>query len=211
VHYSLRKFLAIAVVVALTFVKIFPFSSQLFGALGALAFGAAARDGRVRRWFRPFQGWPRTVAWGIAGGLAVFATDALLFSIYPVLGLIPVKLDRFAAVHGNLQELLKWLVLIWLVVGVTEELISRAFLIDQWQDVLHAAKASTGLAVTLSALTFSAVHYYQGLTGLISNFVAGLLLGALYVLRSRTLPSNVIAHALADSLGLLAIYLNLVA
>jgi membrane protease YdiL (CAAX protease family) len=211
VRYGVRKFPAIAAVVALTFVKIFPFSSQLFGALGALAFGVAAGDGRVRRWFHPCQSWPRTIAWGMIGGVAVFATDALLFSIYPVLGLTPVKLDRFAAVHGDLQELLSWLVLIWLVVGVTEELISRAFLIDQWQDVLPAGKASTGLAVTLSALTFSAVHCYQGWTGLISNFVAGLLLGALYVLRRRTLPSNVIAHALADSLGLLAIYFNLVA
>ena len=209
-RYGVRKFAAIAVVVALTFIKIFPFSSQLFGALGALAFGAAAGDGRVRRWFRPCQSWPRTIAWGIVGGLAVFATDALLFSIYPVLGLTPAKLDRFAAVHGNLQELLKWLALIWLLVGITEELISRAFLIDQWQDLLPVGKTSTGLAVTLSALTFGAVHSYQGWTGVISNFVAGLLLGALYVLRGRTLPSNVIAHALADSFGLLAIYFNLV-
>jgi hypothetical protein len=207
----LRKFLAIAAVVALTFVKVFPFSSQLLGALGALGFGAAAADGRVRRWFRPSEGWPRTIAWGLVGGLAVFAADALLFSIFPMLGLIPVRLDRFAAVHGNLPQLLKWLVLVWLVVGVTEELISRAFLIDQWQDVLPPGRASTGLAVALSALSFSAVHYYQGWTGLISNFAAGLLLGALYVLRGRTLPSNVIAHAMADSLGLLAIYFNLVA
>jgi hypothetical protein len=211
VRYGLRKFLPIAAVVVLTFVKVFPFSSQLFGALGALGFGAAAGDGRVRRWFRPSESWPRTISWGIVGGLAVFATDALLFSIYPLLGLIPVNLDRFAAVQGNLSELMKWLVIIWLLVGVTEELISRAFLIDQWQDVLPPGKASSGLAVALSALSFSAVHYYQGWTGLISNFVAGLLLGALYVLRSRTLPSNVIAHAMADSLGLLAIYFNLVA
>src|SRR5262249_40358530 len=162
--HGLRKLPAIVVVVALTFVKIFPFSSQLFGALGALAFGAAAGDGRLRRWFYPCQGWPRTIAWGVGGGLALFTIDALLFSIYPVLGLVPVKLDRVAAVHGNLQELLKWLVLVWVVVGVTEELISRAFLIDQWQDALPAGRASTGLAVTLSALTFSAVHYYQGWT-----------------------------------------------
>ena len=57
----------------------------------------------------------------------------------------------------------------------------------------------------------STAIWATGWTGLISNFVAGVLLGAIYVLRSRTLPSNVIAHALADSLGLVAIYLNLVA
>jgi len=123
VRYRLGKLPPIVVVVGLTFVKVFPFSSQFFGALGALAFGAGARDGRLQLWFRPSQSWPRT----------------------------------------------------------------------------------------LSALTFSAVHYYQGWAGLISNFAAGVLLGALYVLRSRTLPSNVIAHALADSLGLVAIYLDVVA
>jgi hypothetical protein len=82
VRSRLRKLAAIATVVALTFLKIFPFSSQLFGAIAAVAFGAATGDGRVQRWFHPYRGWPRTIAWGIVGGVAVFAVDALLFSIY---------------------------------------------------------------------------------------------------------------------------------
>jgi hypothetical protein len=201
--------LAIAAVVALTFVKIFPFSSQLFAACAALGYGLYRADGRVSRWFSLEDGWRRTLAWGIGAGIAVIAVDALLYSLYPLLGIAPVKLDRFAAVRGNLRELLEWLALIWLVVGITEEVISRAFLIDAWQGLLPAGRSATVLAVILSATTFSAVHYYQGWAGLISNFVAGLLFGALYVVRRRKLASNVIAHSLADSLGLIAIYFGL--
>jgi membrane protease YdiL (CAAX protease family) len=72
--------------------------------------------------------------------------------------------------------------------------------------VLPASSLATALAILASSLTFSLVHYYEGLAGVISNFVAAVILGSLYALRRRTLGSNVIAHSLADSVGLFAIY-----
>ena len=202
---------AIAAVVALTFVKVFPFSSQLFAALGAMAIGIYRSDGRVQRWFRIDHDWRSMIAWGVVGGLAVIAADAALYSIYPLLGIAPAKLDRFASVRGNLFELLEWLALIWTIVALTEELISRAFLIDQWTDLLPAGRVASALAVVFSSMTFSALHVYQGMAGAISNFVAGVILGVIYLQRGRTLGSNVIAHAIADSLGLVAIFLGLAA
>ena len=83
-----------------------------------------------------------------------------------------MHLDRFAAVRGNLGELFQWLILIWLFIGLTEELISRAFLIDRWLQVPPRGKSSMALAIVLSSITFSIVHYYEGLAGLISNLVA---------------------------------------
>jgi hypothetical protein len=79
----------------------------------------------------------------------------------------------------------------------SEELISRAFMIDQWLGVLPASRLAGALSVVLSAATFSAVRWYRGLTGLISNSVAGALCGALYLIRRRTLASNIVAHSLA--------------
>jgi len=200
------RLVAIATVVALTFVKIFPFSSQLFAAAGALAFTWLLGSRGIHSWFEVKDGWLTTVGWGVLGGLAVVAADAATFSAYPLLGIAPMRLDRFADVHGHWGELLEWLVVIWLLVGVTEELISRAFLIDQWLEVLPTSRTSTALAILASSVTFSLVHYYEGLAGVISNFIAALILGSLYALRRRTLGSNVIAHSLADSLGLVAIY-----
>jgi Type II CAAX prenyl endopeptidase Rce1-like len=206
----LFRLLALAVVVGVTFIKIFPFSSQLFGAAAALGFAAWAGQGRLRRWFDLSGGWVPILAWGVAGGLTVIAADAALFNLFPALGIVPVKLDRFAAVEGNPWELLRWLALIWGIVGITEEIISRSFLIDQWLDILPEGRFSPWLGVGLSAATFSAVHFYEGPAGLISNFVAGLLFGALYILRGRKLASTVIAHSLADSLALIALYLGVV-
>jgi len=201
---------AITTVVALTFVKIFPFSSQLFAAAAALAFSLFLDGGRWRSWFEVQDGWLRTISWGVIGGVVVIAADSALFSVYTLLGMEPMRLGRFAAVRGNLGELFQWLILIWLFIGLTEELISRAFLIDRWLQVLPHGKLSIALAIVLSSITFSIVHYYEGPAGLISNLVAGLIFGTLYALRRRTLASNVIAHSLADSLGLIAIYFGLV-
>ena len=44
---------------------------------------------------------------------------------------------------------------------------------------------------------------------MISNIEAGLLFGALYILRKRTLWSNVIAHGVADSIAMVAFYFRL--
>jgi hypothetical protein len=90
-----------------------------------------------------------------AGGIAV---DAALFEIYALLNLEPVKLDRFASLHGNWRELLRCLAIIWIVVGLTKEIISRAFMINQWLSVLPASRFAAALSVGLSAATFSAVH-----------------------------------------------------
>jgi hypothetical protein len=201
---------ALLLVVALTFVKIFPFSGQIFAACAAVAVGLLARDGRARRWFSlGTGGWRSAIAWGVAGAFAIFGMDALLFELYPFLGIAPMKLDRFAAVRGNAVELIEWLAAIWLLVAVTEELISRAFLVDQWLDVLPTMGIARAAAVVLSALTFAIVHFYEGLAGTISNFAAGAIFGVLYLLRGRTLGSNVVAHGLADSMALIAIYLGL--
>ena len=113
---------AIALVVGLTFIRVFAFSSQLFGGAGALAVAALCRDGRVSRWFSISDGRLRAIGWGVAGGIAVMAVDAALFKAYALAGVTPVKLDRFASVHGNLRELLLWLTAIWVIVGFTEPL-----------------------------------------------------------------------------------------
>lgn len=58
-------------------------------------------------------------------------------------------------------------------------MISRSFLIDQWLDILPVGRSSTPLSILFSAVTFSPVHYYERAAGIVSNFVIGILLGAL--------------------------------
>lgn len=204
----LRAFVEIALVIALGFVKLFPFSSHLFATLGVVACLWLRGDAAHKRWFaRAKLG--QTLAWGVVAGVCVIAADAGLSALYPLLGLAEPDYGRFSDLPGHPLLLVGWLVAIWGFVALTEEVISRGFLIDRWLALLPAHASAPALAVIASSVSFGLVHFYEGTAGVISNIEVGLLFGTLYILRKRTLWSNVIAHGVADSIAMVAFYFRL--
>jgi uncharacterized protein len=80
-----------------------------------------------------------------------------------------------------------------LAVGISEELLFRAYLIT----VLERLLRSTGQAVLVSALMFAAIHLYQGPAGLITMTAFGLMSGAVYMLQRRVW-TIALSHAVYD-------------
>jgi membrane protease YdiL (CAAX protease family) len=64
------------------------------------------------------------------------------------------------------------------------------------------------LAAVGSAVVFALAHTYQGPAGMITVFVAGLLLSGAFLAVKRNLWVLVIAHALIDTLSWVTIYLQ---
>jgi membrane protease YdiL (CAAX protease family) len=196
---------AILIVVAATFVKVFPFSGHLLAAGAALAITHMHGQNRIAGWFGrlPF----RTVVLGSAAcAAALLVTDVALFRWLPAAGLPGVDFSRFHGLRGDAQTTAMWIVGIWFLVGPTEELISRGFLIDQWSIALKGLGRAPLFAVVASALTFGAVHFYEGTTGVITNVIAGLWLGGLYLQQQRTLWAVIIAHGMVDTVAMLAFF-----
>ena len=196
---------AILIVVAATFVKVFPFSGHLLAAGAALAITHIHGQNRIASWFGrlPF----RTVALGSAACAAgLLVTDAAVLRWLPAAGLPAVDLSRFHGLRGDAQTTAMWIAGIWLLVGPTEELISRGFLIDQWSVALKGLVRAPLFAVVASALTFGAVHFYEGTTGVITNVIAALWLGGLYLQQQRTLWAVIIAHGIVDTVAMLAFF-----
>jgi len=196
---------AILIVVAATFVKEFPFSGHLLAAGAALAIARLQGQNRIAGWFGrlPF----RTVVLGSAAcAAALVVTDAAMLRWLPAAGLAAVDFSRFHGLRGDGQTTATWIAGIWLLVGPTEELISRGFLINQWSIALKGLAGAPLLAVVASALTFGAVHFYEGTTGVITNVIAGLWLGGLYLQQRRTLWAVIIAHGIVDTVAMLAFF-----
>jgi membrane protease YdiL (CAAX protease family) len=201
----LSSLAAILIVVAATFVKVFPFSGHLLGAGAALAIARLQGQNGIARWFGrlPFQ----TVVLGAAAcAVAMLVTDAAMLRWLPAAGLPAVDFSRFHGLRGDGQTTAMWIAGIWLLVGPTEELISRGFLIDQWSIALKGLERAPLFAVVASALTFGAVHFYEGTTGVITNVIAGLWLGGLYLQQQRTLWAVIIAHGIVDTVAMLAFF-----
>jgi len=196
---------SILIVVGATFVKVFPFSGHLLGVGIAIGITLLRQPDRIGGWFARLPS-RRVVAGAVACACVLLATDFALLKILPAAGLPAVDFSRFHALHGDARATILWIAGIWVLVSPSEELISRAFLIDQWSVVLDDLKGAPVLAVVASALTFGAVHFYEGLTGVITNTIAGLWLGGLYLQQRRTLWACIAVHGFVDSVAMVAFF-----
>ena len=84
-----------------------------------------------------------------------------------------------------------------LFVGLYEEVLVRGFLLSR----LRALSGGNLVPVVVSTAIFGAVHFPQGLAGMVQTAAIGLAL-ALVVVRTRTLWPAILAHATIDSLSL---------
>ena len=117
---------------------------------------------------------------------------------------------RWGDIVGNLPVYLLWLTLAWVSAGFGEELFFRAFMISRAERIVAGAPAALFLAILIPAAIFGFAHfYYQGLRGLVVTGLIGLAIGALYLVYKRNLWPLIIAHALVDTLGFTAMYLDL--
>lgn len=157
---------------------------------------------RPRRWRSAF-----TV--GIVAGLCMEALE--LFVTQPLLarwlGKMP-DLSDFANVVGNLKLTLIYLLLVWTLGALGEEIVYRGYLMNRVAGVFRDTRAAWIVSLVVVSVVFGCAHLDQGSTGMIENVWNGLLLGALYVACGRNLAVPVIAHALTDTLDFLLIYLG---
>ncbi len=60
----------------------------------------------------------------------------------------------------------------------------------------------------ITAVLFGYGHYYKGPAGILDSGVAGLILGAAYIISGRNLWTTVLAHGLIDTFSLTLLYLG---
>jgi uncharacterized protein len=137
-------------------------------------------------------------------GLELFVTQPLLARW---LGKMP-DLSDFADMVGNLKVFLIYVVLVWVLGALGEEIVYRGYLMNRAAGVFRDTKAAWVFSLILVSVVFGCGHLDQGATGMIENVFNGLLLGALYLACGRNLAVPVIAHAVGDTLDFILIYLG---
>ena len=168
---------------------------------------------RGLRWkdvgFERPRSWPRAVLFGSAAGICMELFE--LFVSQPLLarwlGKMP-DLSDFADIVGNFKLFLIYLVLLWTVAVLGEEIVYRGYLMNRVAGIFRGSRVSWIVSLIVVSIIFGCAHLDQGATGMIENLWNGLLLGALYLAFGRNLAVPVIAHACTDTLDLILIYLG---
>lgn len=148
-----------------------------------------------------------------AGLLIVVIFAQIAQAVTARFGLPAPNYSMFAPIKGSLEDYLFWVLPV--TVGSAafgEELMFRGFLTDALQRLCSSASGVLVYvtAVTVQAVIFGGLHFYQGIGGMIVAGATGLALGLTWLIAGRNLWAGIVLHALLDGSAMTAIYLGYV-
>jgi membrane protease YdiL (CAAX protease family) len=204
---SLAEFLVGgAIVIGHCVYHVVPNEVPILLVLGLISF--RLRDGS---WFGLGLRWPvswrRTVLFALgAAGLRILLgallVDPLTAHFWPP----AVGPSGFNQITGHPLVALRWLGIVWTFAAFGEEIGYRGYLINRAADAGGRSKLAYWAGVLAVAVLFGYGHFYKGPSGIIDSGMAGLILGAAYVLSGRNLWVCVLAHGFIDTFGVIALY-----
>jgi membrane protease YdiL (CAAX protease family) len=168
---------------------------------------------RVRgvRWrelgFKRYRNWRLTLIFGIVAG-AVAETFQLLVT-QPLLARLMGKqpdLADFRILTGNVKWTLIALAFTWTLAAFGEELVWRGYLMNRVAGLGKYTRLAWIVSLLAANAVFGLAHSNQGLTGIIEEGVAGVLLGFMYLGTGRNLAVPIVAHGVQDTIDMILIF-----
>jgi len=204
---SLAEFvLGSAIVIGHNVYHVIPNEVPILFVIGLISL--RVRDGG---WGRVGLRWPvswrRTVLFALAAAavrilLGQFVVDPLTAHFWPA-AIAPSGAND---ITGHAMVALRWLVLVWTFAAFGEEIGYRGYLVTRAADVGARSQTSYWIGVVLVSILFGYGHYYKGPSGIVDSGMAGLVLGAAYLLSGRNLWVCILAHGFIDTVGVVALF-----
>jgi uncharacterized protein len=195
-----------AIVIGHNVYQVIPNEVPILFVLGLVSF--RLRDGGWAamglRW--PVS-WRKTILLALAAAalrilLSAVAIDPLTAHFWPP-AVAPSGMNE---ITGHVWTALRWLGLVWTFAAFGEEIGYRGYLLNRAADVGGRSKAAYWASVLIVSVLFGYGHYYKGPAGIVDSGMAGLILGAVYVLSGRNLWVCILAHGFIDTVGVVAVF-----
>jgi len=204
---SLAEFLlGAAIVIAHNVYHVIPNEVPILFVLGLISLRVRDGDWGVigLRW--PAS-WKKTILLAVASAatrilLGQFVMDPLTAHFWPP----AAGPSGFSEITGHPMVALRWLFIVWTFAAFGEEISYRGYLVTRAADVGARSKFAYWIAVVLVSVLFGYGHYYKGPAGMVDSGMAGLVLGAAYLLSGRNLWVCILAHGLIDTVGVVALF-----
>ncbi|HJT98277.1 MAG TPA: CPBP family intramembrane glutamic endopeptidase [Rhodanobacteraceae bacterium] len=173
----------------------------------ALVSIALRRGGFAALGFRRPDSWKRIATIALAAAalriaLGEFVVDPLTALAWPP-AVAPAGVESIA---GDWRTAMLYLGIVWSFAAFGEEIGYRGYLMNRAADIGGRTRRAEWIAVVFSAILFGLGHYYKGPSGIVDSGVAGLVLGAAYLVSGRTLWTTILAHGFIDTFGIAALY-----
>ena len=198
--------LGAAIVIGHNVFKVVPNEVPIFFVLGLLSM--RLRDGG---WsaigFKRPDSWRKLVLIALAAAalriaLGDFVIDEVTSRFWPE-PTAPAGVNELA---GNWRLALLYLGIVWTFAAFGEEIAYRGYLMQRAADVGGRTMIAWWISVIAIAILFGYGHYYKGPAGILDSGLAGVILGAAFLLSGRNLWACVLAHGFIDTFGIVAVY-----
>jgi hypothetical protein len=110
------------------------------------------------------------------------------------------------AITGDIKTALVWLLLVWTWAAFGEEVGYRGYLLTRAAEIGGGTTAAYWIGIVAVAVLFGFGHYYKGPAGILDSGMAGLILGAAYMLSGRNLWASILAHGFIDTIGVIVLF-----
>ena len=164
------------------------------------------RDGgwKVAGLRRP-DSWKWTIVWAIAAAAIRMSVGELVLNPLTARYFPPQHTSRaISGAAGNWKAALLSLSLVWTFAAFGEELGYRGYLLTRAADVGGRSRMAYWIGMLFVSVLFGYGHYYKGAAGVIDSGMAGLILGAAYLLSRRNLWVCILAHGFNDTVAVFA-------
>ena len=98
------------------------------------------------------------------------------------------------------------LLIVWTFAAFGEEIAYRGYLLTRAAEIGRQTTAPYWVGIVLISVLFGYGHYYKGPAGVLDSGVAGLVLGAAYMLAGRNLWASILAHGFIDTFAVFALF-----
>jgi membrane protease YdiL (CAAX protease family) len=199
--------LVIAIALAVSGIKKVPGIGILLSAAGIIAAILLKHTSLTEIGFTPQENWLATIGLSLLLGVGISIMAAILLDplVEKVTG-IPHNLSLVDGVRGDLNSLLKILVLVWLTVAFLEEILFRGFLMTETIKFLGTSGPALALNILITSVVFGLAHWYQGKSGVITTGTIGVIISIIFVFSGFNLWLVILIHGFIDTASLIMIY-----
>jgi membrane protease YdiL (CAAX protease family) len=106
------------------------------------------------------------------------------------------------------RQALAGLLSVWTFASFGEELSYRGYVLTRAADVFGRSNLAYWAAMIVVSVLFGFGHYYKGPSGVLDSTYSGLVLGGALLLSGRNLWTPILAHGIADTVAVFAVFIG---
>jgi CAAX protease family protein len=171
---------------------------------------------RLRNGGWKYAGLSRPQSWWKTVALAILAAAILLLGselvVEPIAHRIWPEPEHVSSViqsgASGWRHALAGLLIVWTFASFGEELSYRGYLLTRASDVFGRSNLAYWVAMMFVSLLFGFGHYYKGPSGVLDSTYSGFVLGAFFLLSGRNLWTPILAHGIADTVAVFAVFMG---